>query len=694
MERRPHPALSRAHLPLNFRLETFGGLTLIDGAGTVVSTQRRRLALLALISAAGRRGISRDRVLGYLWPESSTANARHGLEQLLYALRRQLDASLFLSADPLRLNQQVLTSDVSEFDEAFERGDVGAAISFYRGPFLDGFYLGDAEEFERWTETERARLTQRYTTGLEQLARQASEAGDAVAAIDHWRKLFTLDPLSSQATLGLMSALADADEPAEAIRHGRAHEALVRAEGAEPSPAISTLLRRLLAESVPNLEPVSAAPASETPQAPKTSARRWLLSLSSRRAVAAIVATAAILLLALGSRYPRRRSNAVIGTGQAVKDVPAMQAAIDRGGDVTVQGHLSFAMPPTKSIDPLLGSGWYSVAAEILISKAVNILGVRDARGEMPTIESGTIPFYVDAPGQAVSIHGIRFVRPIQSAILVRAVQGLEISDVRIDGMLPFSHGAAGISINTRGEMPLPSSSGSPENVSGHLLIAHNKIDGTGGTALLATAGINVLSIGRSPDREVDLDVVENYITNTTAPAINIRRVLGKVRVLGNTVQTSPETVGDVDAVRIVHVKSILMANNTVECKWPNAAAIQVYSPYAEWPTDSAIVEDNSVLMSPSPGAALGDFSAGISIRGFADSNVVRHNSISGRAQSALSMYVFRGGVPTDNAFIDNRLDGFNATVADIFLGSGVVRGHIAGPGSVADHGTATIRER
>lgn len=56
-------------------------------------------------------------------------------------------------------------------------------------------------------------------------------------------------------------------------------------------------------------------------------------------------------------------------------------------------------------------------------------------------------------------------------------------------------------------------------------------------------------------------------------------------------------------------------------------------------------------------------------------------------------MYVFRGGVPADNELTDNRLEGFQATVADIFIGTGVARAHIAGPGSVIDQGTATIRK-
>ena len=63
-----------------FRLGTFGGLVLTDAAGDVVMPQRRRLAFLALLGTAGERGLSRDKVLGYLWSESSSENARHALE--------------------------------------------------------------------------------------------------------------------------------------------------------------------------------------------------------------------------------------------------------------------------------------------------------------------------------------------------------------------------------------------------------------------------------------------------------------------------------------------------------------------------------------------------------------------------------------------------------------------------------------
>ena len=92
------------------RLETFGALRLTDEAGAGLPGQRRRLALLALLAVAGPRGLSRDKLQAYLWPEGDAEGARHALEQAIYGLRRQLGEELFTGANPLTLNPAVLAS--------------------------------------------------------------------------------------------------------------------------------------------------------------------------------------------------------------------------------------------------------------------------------------------------------------------------------------------------------------------------------------------------------------------------------------------------------------------------------------------------------------------------------------------------------------------------------------------------------
>src|SRR5574342_470275 len=107
-------------------LRTFGGLS-VEANGvplTGAAVQRKTLALLALLAAAGKKGLSRDKLTAYLWPESDAERGRNLLNQACYALRRDLrERELFLGTTELRLNPAVLTGDVQGFEEALERGD-------------------------------------------------------------------------------------------------------------------------------------------------------------------------------------------------------------------------------------------------------------------------------------------------------------------------------------------------------------------------------------------------------------------------------------------------------------------------------------------------------------------------------------------------------------------------------------------
>src|SRR4051794_26861648 len=105
------PGQSRVNWGPMLRLRTFGGLTLSRGEENLTGavTQRRRLALLALLAVARDTGLSRDKLLAWLWPDSDAERARHVLNQLLYAQRRQVgDAALFTGQKTLRLNRAVM----------------------------------------------------------------------------------------------------------------------------------------------------------------------------------------------------------------------------------------------------------------------------------------------------------------------------------------------------------------------------------------------------------------------------------------------------------------------------------------------------------------------------------------------------------------------------------------------------------
>jgi serine/threonine-protein kinase len=386
----------------------------------------------------------------------------------------------------------------------------------------------------------------------------------------------------------------------------------------------------------------------------------------------------------------------VVGTGNPATDVAAVQAAVDHADTVELAGTFSFRQPPKARVRRTLSSTKFATPpmAEVRVSRPVAIIGVPDTLGGMATIEKGTIPFYVDAPGARVSIRGVRFVKPVGSAIVVVAVNGLEIASNRIDGMTPFRHDDVAIQINTSGGFPTFTDSGAPGDVSGSLSILQNVIDATGGTPAEYALGVFAWSVGRSPDAEVTLEITGNTIINTTASGIMIRRANGHVRILGNTVETATGAAPDATAIRLVNTGSYQMARNTITCRLVDCVGISVFSQVEEWPIDSAIVEDNILNMLPPAGAVFADSSAAIEIKGFAHSNVVRYNAIRGRAHTALAIGTWRLGYPADNSFIDNNLDDFHGSVASTFVGSGVLRTRLVHPGIAVDRGKMTTIER
>jgi TolB-like protein/DNA-binding SARP family transcriptional activator/Flp pilus assembly protein TadD len=224
-------------------LKTFGGLSVeIDGTpGTGAAQQRKTLGLLALLAASGERGLSRDKLIASLWPETDAEHGRGLLRQACYALRRDLHApELFLGSIQLHLNPAMISSDVESFACALGENDPGRAVSCYTAPFLDGFYLNGGGEFEDWAETERARLASQCRAALRVLSAEATRRGEHRVAADWWRRLLELDPLNTHAALGLMTALDNAGERAEALRCGQAYGELVRSElSTDPPPELS-----------------------------------------------------------------------------------------------------------------------------------------------------------------------------------------------------------------------------------------------------------------------------------------------------------------------------------------------------------------------------------------------------------------------------------------------------------------------
>jgi len=225
------------------RLRTFGGLSIENAVSGGAMPNRRPLALLALLAVNGGRGLSRDTIVALLWPESEPEHARNSLSQVMSLLRRELAIDdLLLGTTELRVNRDVLACDVIEFEQLIAADDLESATRLYAGPFLDGVFLRNTPEFERWVDRERSRLQHAQGDALERLARRATTAQDHVSAVRFWRQRASLEPTDSRAARELMESLVASGDPAGALAHYRWHEEVLRDDlSMEPDSALVEL---------------------------------------------------------------------------------------------------------------------------------------------------------------------------------------------------------------------------------------------------------------------------------------------------------------------------------------------------------------------------------------------------------------------------------------------------------------------
>ncbi|MCH9014653.1 MAG: AAA family ATPase [Gemmatimonadetes bacterium] len=113
---------------------------------------RKNLALLAYLALSPGMSRTRDHLLGLLWPEKSEDRARHSLNEAIRRLRAGLGSGRIVSSgDSVALSSEDLEVDVLSGIGANAQADS-------LGEFLEGLYLEDAPEFERWASNQRRKF--------------------------------------------------------------------------------------------------------------------------------------------------------------------------------------------------------------------------------------------------------------------------------------------------------------------------------------------------------------------------------------------------------------------------------------------------------------------------------------------------------------------------------------------------------
>ena len=256
-------------------LRLLGGLYLRRGGGLRLDgllTQPKRVALLAFLTAATPpRFHRRDTLLGLFWPELDQEHARAALRQALHGLRQGLGTDVLTSRgdEEVGVDEQRLWCDVRAFHQALEAEDWTRALQLYQGGPLEGFFLSDSPEFERWLEDERARLRNRACQAAWTLAQRSMAEGDFVHTAQWARRAAALVPDDEETLRRLVALLDDLGDRVGAVQvyeeFARRVAVEYQVEPAAETKALIALVRSREAASPPALRPAPASYAA--PQA-------------------------------------------------------------------------------------------------------------------------------------------------------------------------------------------------------------------------------------------------------------------------------------------------------------------------------------------------------------------------------------------------------------------------------------------
>jgi len=256
---------------LHIRL--LGDFSLIYDDRQVTSLNTTRLqSLLAYLVLHHDIPQQRQHLAFLFWPDTTEAQARNNLRQLLHQLRQALPVGeQFLSADMHMLHWHPVTPfrlDVAEFEQALARADearrhndqhtLQAALEqagrLYRGDLLPGCY-------DEWILPEREQLRQRHLQALAELLRLFEVRGDTMSAIRSAQQLLVLDPLSEDLYRRLMRLFALNNDRASALHvYHTCVTTLQREMGIEPDPATREAYEQLMQQEMPAIQAIVHQP--------------------------------------------------------------------------------------------------------------------------------------------------------------------------------------------------------------------------------------------------------------------------------------------------------------------------------------------------------------------------------------------------------------------------------------------------
>ncbi len=250
-------------MPLDVRL--LGEFAISQDGAPVTTLSQRLQCLLAYLLLHRDASVARQRLAFIFWPDSSEAQARSNLRNLIRALIQALPhGDHLIETDNQTVQWRADASCTVDVDilldtlvHARTEEDLQCALDLYRGPLMPCCY-------DDWITEERERLEQKLADVLQRFIDEWEKQHNYHSAITYAQKLARRDPLREDIYRQIMRLYAlSGDHAGVARTYKECQEVLARELDVEPSQQTKEAYDKYI-----RLEPATPPPGAPAPAAP------------------------------------------------------------------------------------------------------------------------------------------------------------------------------------------------------------------------------------------------------------------------------------------------------------------------------------------------------------------------------------------------------------------------------------------
>lgn len=240
-------------------ISLFGNPTIKKQGQLITGFISNKAPALVYYLATTGQSHSRNKLATLLWGDFPETKAKKNLRDVLHNLRGIVGEHLDISWQTVAFNFQVpYELDVEVFAKSLAGGNkqvplqaasVGllqTAADVYKGDFLEGFHIPQAQTFEEWVRTERTRFQQQASQVLHLLTRHFAEQKQYTSGIVYVSRLLAMEPWREDAHRQLMQLLAWSGQRSAAMaQYETCCEVLLQEFGVEPELRTQQLFEQI-----------------------------------------------------------------------------------------------------------------------------------------------------------------------------------------------------------------------------------------------------------------------------------------------------------------------------------------------------------------------------------------------------------------------------------------------------------------